>query len=120
MGKKIKKTTKKAKRAVRYTVDYFIKFFSAIPEEKWCKGELVLESGARCALGHLCGRDAYRSHSRRKLALAKLFDPSVTVACSIRTDAAIYSVNDAGFNPKQSILNRLNEIKFAKSAKKAA
>lgn len=34
-----------------YDIDYFINFFTAIPDEKWCAGALELD-GRHCALGH--------------------------------------------------------------------
>lgn len=36
----------------RYTVDYFINKFKAIPRNRWCTGSLVDTEGRRCALGH--------------------------------------------------------------------
>lgn len=38
----------------KYTRDYFIAKFEAIPEEKWCKYLLDDTRGRHCALGH-CG-----------------------------------------------------------------
>ncbi len=35
----------------KYTIDYFIKKFEAIPEELWCTGQLTI-NGKHCALGH--------------------------------------------------------------------
>lgn len=35
-----------------YNVDYFIKKFEAIPEDRWTTGMYEDEGGAKCALGH--------------------------------------------------------------------
>ena len=40
----------------KYTVDYFIKTFEAIPENKWTTAYFV-EDDKRCAAGH-CGMTA--------------------------------------------------------------
>jgi hypothetical protein len=37
-----------------YDVDFFIRKFEAIPDEKWCVGNYVRPDGRRCAYGH-CG-----------------------------------------------------------------
>lgn len=37
-----------------YNVDYFIRKFEAIPEERWITGAFVDPSGNCCAFGH-CG-----------------------------------------------------------------
>lgn len=40
---------------MKYDVDYFIKKFEAIPDEKWCINEIDNGRGQRCALGHTWG-----------------------------------------------------------------
>ena len=40
--------------STKYTVDYFIEKFSAIPDEKWIVGDYADDRGCCCALGH-CG-----------------------------------------------------------------
>ncbi len=40
--------------ASKFTVDYFIKKFSAIPAKKWCVHDYTDERGRHCVLGH-CG-----------------------------------------------------------------
>jgi len=56
-----------------YDVNYFIKKFEAIPEEKWCRGYLTdpFDSEKHCALGH-CGNICDK-HSREPAALNSLF-----------------------------------------------
>ncbi len=36
----------------KFTVDFFINKFSAIPEEKWCTGVQTSRDNKHCALGH--------------------------------------------------------------------
>ena len=36
---------------MKYDIDYFIAKFSAIPEEKWCTGKFMNDTGQCCALG---------------------------------------------------------------------
>lgn len=39
-----------------YTLNYFIKYFSSIPDNQWCEGTLQRDDTIQhCALGH-CGR----------------------------------------------------------------
>lgn len=37
---------------MEYDVDFYIKFFSGIPEDKWAEFERVTSDGRRCAHGH--------------------------------------------------------------------
>lgn len=55
----------------KYTVDYFIAKFTAIPDEKWCVEKYESKSGERCALGH-CGRRPLKGSEEAK-ALGELF-----------------------------------------------
>jgi hypothetical protein len=41
----------------KYTVNYFIKKFKAIPNKQWCTGSYETETGNHCALGHCGFRD---------------------------------------------------------------
>jgi hypothetical protein len=43
---------------MEYTIDYFIKKFEAIPEEKWTVKQYTDSENAHCALGH-CGARGY-------------------------------------------------------------
>lgn len=65
MTTKAKKKTVKKKAQVKVksvpvivrkplkTKQDFIEFFEAIPEKKWCKGQLSDNKGRHCAMGHL-------------------------------------------------------------------
>lgn len=59
--KDFKKNDKRIKKYItmetKFTVDYFIKKFEAIPEELWTIGIQQNEFGQRCALGHCMPTD---------------------------------------------------------------
>lgn len=40
-------------KKTKYTADYFIKKFSKIPSNQWCKGSYTNHLGQHCVLGHL-------------------------------------------------------------------
>lgn len=43
----------------KYTVEYFLDKFEAIPEDQWCTGGLADQDGRRCAYGHCCNIDKF-------------------------------------------------------------
>lgn len=98
---------------MEYNVDYFIKKFEAIPEEKWCV-EKPQDNGRSCAIGH-CGVNDYVYsecvEARVLLALFhhghfRGFEPVWTI-----NDGHDYRYNQA--TPKQRILAALYDIKKA-------
>lgn len=92
-----------------YSVDYFIKKFSAIPDELWCVRGFNGPGGSHCAAGH-CGMDGSCGGWLRPEAIGirELFD-------DLGTDIAY--VNDGGDErykqptPKARILAALYAIK---------
>lgn len=92
-----------------YTVDYFIKKFEAIPDNKWVTGHFMQEDGKRCAIGHCVGPE------NQLPALIMLFNNNIT--------ASVVQVNDMGRayhngpilypqpTPKERILAALYDIK---------
>jgi hypothetical protein len=92
---------------VKYTVDYFIEKFSAIPDEKWWTGDYE-NKGRFCALGH-CGEKFMRGGmTEESMALGRLFEEYLI--------CAVASVNDGkGLypqpTPKARILAALQDIK---------
>jgi len=82
----------------KYTVDYFIDKFKAIPRNKWCTGVYEFY-GQRCALGH-CG-ETYGHQTRESMALRKLL-PATT---------ATNDQNGIGKHPRTRILNALKALK---------
>jgi hypothetical protein len=114
---------------MEYNVDYFINFFKAIPEDKWCINFFEDEYGRRCANGHLgAGRSILYSilkATEGTAAIAALFRP-LHVTCNgrspivdSRTDysdklAEINNGNSAEYQqptPKQRVLAALRDVK---------
>lgn len=86
-----------------YDVDYFIKKFEAIPEEKWTVKKYVDKTHRRCAIGHCGDIDGIESHCLRDLFL-KI---GLIVAC-VNDDISIEFPQD---NPRGRILAALYKIK---------
>jgi hypothetical protein len=101
-------------KKTKYTVDYFINFFSKIPKPEWGRGSLVCEDGTKCTLGHLGVRDYTKlKNSPRIKALAEILNPRVT---QDNIWASIYNVNDSTSlgkqkNPKDNMLYALKKAK---------
>lgn len=92
---------------MNYDVDYFIRKFEAIPEEKWCVGAYEDGMGRRCAYGH-CGKVfAYDSRESGRLR-------ALAFGIGIRFLADINDGSDPGYRqptPKQRVLAALRDIK---------
>lgn len=95
----------------KYTVDYFIRKFSRIPEENWICGLSYRGSEQNCALGH-CGSSTSPSNPEAK-ALTKIINRVCRLSaweindCSDETYLAVKQhgpVYALGENPKQRIL----------------
>lgn len=109
---------------MNYNLDYFIKKFEEIPEEKWCVGSFRNKQDQCCALGH-CGVKAGNMNDPEEAhALKILMYPYYPVI-------GIVAINDGlsygeptvdftayGSTPKQRILKALTEIKEGKVSKK--
>lgn len=99
-----------------YDVDYFIKKFEAIPEDKWCTGSLG-GNGKHCALGH-CGMTRTIDATYEATMLAELFVKYLRVH-KFEYDwvfHTVYPINDSKLKynlptPKQRILAALHDIK---------
>ena len=57
-----------------YDVYYFIRFFAAIPEERWCVGYLDDGDGRHCAIGHCPNESTRFLWEEYKLCLAAVND----------------------------------------------
>lgn len=106
---------------MEYTLDYFIKKFEAIPEEKWTTKSYGSD-GVHCALGHCMGNKYTLTNSEIET-LVKL-----TGLCFGYTEfeggdsTLIANIND-GLNsnykqetPKQRVLAFLNDLKAKQNA----
>lgn len=108
---KINSTPKNQKTMeTEYNVDYFIKKFEAIPEEKWTILVLIDNAGRSCALGH-CGVLPTNSgpyYNTEGYSLRDLLE---------KHDVYVMAVNDGNDKnyqqptPKQRILAALYDIK---------
>lgn len=102
-----------------YTVDYFIKKFEAIPEDKWIEAAFV-RGDKYCANGH-CGVNANANRTKEALALADILLPLEKTNWPRYNGDKIFEVT-ANINdglcreykqktPKQRILAALYDIK---------
>lgn len=105
-----------------YSIDYFIRKFSKIPESKWGRGSLAVSNGATCVLGH-CGLVEYQNPSDEVISLIKIFAEGREIyqlpASPDRKEYHyhyVYDYNDVRNNltPKQNIINKLKELKKSK------
>lgn len=88
----------------KYTPEYFIAKFEAIPEEKWCMGK-YRHAGRSCALGH-CGARPFSPWSEEAQALYQLVkDGTGNSVTSINDSYHYYS--DLGDTPKERVINAL-------------
>lgn len=96
-------------KKTKYTVDYFINKFKAIPISKWCENEFDNGRGQRCAGGH-CGMTAMRvvdgfSYTPEYIALIKLIHRVVEI-----NDGVIPTYKQK--TPKGRILHALTQAKM--------
>ena len=88
----------------KYTLDYFIAKFEAIPRNKWCTGAFDDELNRRCALGH-CGHLSGFSTEVSE-ALEKLVPGSI-----VRVNDGAFEYRKLGKHPKTRILRYLRQLK---------
>jgi len=104
-----------------FTIDYFIDFFSKIPEEKWCVGTMKIIDTENltyqcCSLGHLGLKQHFEIFTNKKARALQAFfntDTSGRPSC-----VPVTNINDdyserhfKGATPKQRILNALKSLK---------
>jgi len=96
----------------KYTKEYFIKKFEAIPDELWYVGKYTNPENpnCHCALGH-CGESAPFSYGRTEESEA-LRNLSSSPRWNISTinDNVGFMVNYQGSTPKDRILNALKAL----------
>ncbi len=115
------------KMSNKYTVDYFIEKFEAIPEENWTRGS-ISDGNCKCALGH-CGvvqsDDGGWILNDESKALGNLFygNESIRVKYEFDSDYVaderidiVWNINDIyrddmGLTPKKRILRALEMVK---------
>ena len=119
----------------KFTADYFIKKFSAIPAKQWISGELGHDAeGPHCALGHLGVTSECKAHENPEAkALGDILAPVYQTATTttdekmknIKAGSIVPGINDddegiyySGKTPKQRILNALKKAKNKLGTKK--
>lgn len=94
---------------MKYTIDYFIKKFTKIPNSKWTVGDFIDSSGKSCALGH-CGWCYGNYETEEGLALIDLFSVSGISSVAQLNDGG-GSYNTYGKTPRTRILRALKNLK---------
>lgn len=101
-----------------YDVSYFIKKFSAIPDDKWFTGDYSNRTGDKfCALGHCGMHDGCFDKTEESSSLNELFTGfkiTEKTACGLPAVPAINDGNAIEYQqptPKQRILAALWDIK---------
>lgn len=94
----------------RFTPDFFIQKFEAIPEEKWCVGDYFNEQGQYCALGFTMKKSG--GSANESFCLSELFGVHGALSVTHVNDGKDVRYPQA--TPKQRILAALGDIKNAK------
>lgn len=96
---------------MKYDADYFIKFFGAIPDRKWCMGSWLDLKGRSCA-GGFC-RDEASMATMKSVALDEIFQMAYRLKTEAIKDGDRHS--PARFRkfkrPRTRILHALREAK---------
>lgn len=97
------------------TIEDYIAFYSAIPEDKWCTGVFTTDEGSCCALGHLGERED--AISREDVWKFRSLLNSLG-----SSDHEITEVNDGngkyiniGDTPKERVINYLKQLRDGNS-----
>lgn len=99
--------------STKYTVDYFIQKFKAIPENKWGTGTFVFKDGRKCALGH-CGMTSQKRTGKEAKSLLDLFEINGFDVAKVNDDQCCDFRQKTA---KTRILSCLNVIKKQESLK---
>ena len=102
----------------QYTIDWFIDFYSKIPEEKWTTGFYVRNIGTKeisfCALGHLgIGNSSNKNRKKAARFLSDLFAANHLSVSGIN-DGLVCVFQQP--TPRQRILAALNHFKTLSTA----
>lgn len=105
---------------MKYTVDYFIKKFEAIPDEKWCVANRYNSLGQKCAHGHCYrGNPNLRNTNKIEEAFEKLATDNYHIVKAYGF-GYINNGSDTRYQqptPKDRVLAVLNDIKNAQQQK---
>lgn len=103
-----------------YDVDYFIKKYKSIPEEKWCIESRLTEDGRRCAHGHCyIGEADFLAQNKEENALIEIAEnyKSITGGVGFATINNGWDEKYKQPTPKQRILAALYDIKKLQEGK---
>jgi hypothetical protein len=98
----------------KFTVDYFIKKFEAIPEEKWCTYNRINHHFQRCAHGHCYIGDPDNSIADENINNEEMGLIDLATHLCLRGFATINNGEHPSYpqpTPKQRILAALYDIK---------
>lgn len=93
-----------------YDVDYFIKKFTAIPEEDWAVEEFVTKDNKRCVLGHCGVTDDADVLTVEAIVLSRLIYSNFDVLTVDINDGNRNDTEYLGNTPKKRILAALELI----------
>lgn len=111
---------------MKYNVDYFIKKFEAIPEEKWCIDDQNDDYGRHCAYGHCAHTSRQEENAFHDFDLEKSKNIFLTpTVCKKMQKTKLADINNGYYReyqqptPKQRILAALYDIKANEAVKEA-
>lgn len=104
--RKLKAASPKGRGQTVWDARYFIKRFSRIPEDKWCRGWWTDDNGHHCAEGHL-GMRAGGKVPLVAFALWRLFNDNRLGNPPYFNDTVS---QERGISPKEAILEALRGI----------
>lgn len=102
----------KTKPETKYTIDYFIKKFSAIPSKKWTTGTYDNGKGQKCALGHCGASEKYGPVTYESQTLSRILWELAPVS-NINDGISASTYRPKGKSPRTRILNALRLCKKA-------
>lgn len=97
----------------KFNLEYFIKKFSDIPEEKWTTGQFVDESGCMCAYGH-CGDRKGQEDGKESKDLSRIImdkDEVWPYHLADINDGNYDHEETYGNNPKDRVVNYLKSLR---------
>lgn len=89
----------------KYTVDYFIKKFEAIPTKQWCKGSFNNRESQHCALGH-CGAQYFTSYSFSSVVQHTAESSILSKLIKTQASIGIVELNDGSVEAKRLFPNK--------------
>lgn len=96
---------------MKYTTEYFIKKFDAIPESEWTVETFEDKHGRKCALGHCNYLDGERMALTHVICELGIEGNAAVINDGTNTeDVPVKSALELGETPKERILNALSLV----------